>query len=102
MREDFKDVYKLFVETWGKDTQADMCIEEMSELTKELCKNRRIEKGFIVDAEKKKQENLEHVREEIADVLNMVEQMEYIFGVDEIEKIRKQKMKRTKAFIIKE
>ena len=79
-----------------------MCIEEMSVLTKELCKNRRIEKGFIVDAEKKKQENLEHVREEIADVLNMVEQMEYIFGVDEIEKIREQKMKRTKAFIIKE
>ena len=102
MREDFKDGYKLFVETWGKDTQADMCIVEMSELTKELCKNRRIEKGFIVDAEKKKQENLEHVREEIADVLNMVEQMEYIFGVDEIEKIREQKMKRTKAFIIKE
>lgn len=101
MREEFRNDYKLFVETWGKTAQVDMCIEEMSELTKELCKNKRIEKGFISD-ENKKKENLEHIREEIADVLNMAEQIEYIFGEEEIEEIRKQKIGRTRKLIEKD
>ena len=30
--------YKQFLDAWGYQAQSIMCIEEMSELTKELCK----------------------------------------------------------------
>ena len=46
---------------------------------------------------KKKKGNFEddkNIKEEIADVLNMVEQLENMFGEEEIEKIRKAKFKR--------
>lgn len=55
------------VKTYGKDSQMKMAIEEMSELTKELCKNFR---GAG---------NTDAITEEIADVEIMLEQMIYIF-----------------------
>lgn len=48
---------------FGYHHQATKCIEEMSELTKELCK------------EKDGHGNLDHIAEEIADVLITVDQM---------------------------
>lgn len=54
---------------YGIESQSLICIEEMSELTKEICKYRRGE------------DNLEKLVDEIADVKIMVEQMEYLFGV---------------------
>lgn len=55
------------VKTFGKESQMKMAIEEMSELTKELCKNFR---GAG---------NTDAIAEEIADVEIMLEQMIYIF-----------------------
>ena len=88
MREDFIKDYQLFIDTWGIDAQILMAVEEMSELTKELCKYKRC---TITN----KEEVVEHMKEEIADVLNMTEQLEYYFGAEEIENIRKQKIERT-------
>ena len=90
MREDFVDDYKWFLETLGEKSQRITCVEEMAELTKALCKFERVQ---TIEA---RDEVLSSIKEEIADVLNMVEQLEYIYGCDEIEKIRKMKILRTK------
>lgn len=89
MRKDFIKHYKNFIDTWGIDSQLFMCIEEMSELTKELCKYKRNSNGEV------SKEVIENIKEEIADVLNTAEQLEYFFGEEEIEKIRQQKIDRT-------
>ena len=70
MKQEYKNHYKDFLDSWGYDAQAMMAIEEMSELTKELCKRHR----------KRADYKEEDMIEEIADVLNMVEQLEYFFG----------------------
>lgn len=89
MEQDYTQFYKRFLDEWGYDAQSNVCIEEMSELTKALCKYARFGK------ENAPQEVKENVVEEIADVLNMVEQMQYYFGKEEVTKIRQQKMART-------
>ena len=40
-------------------------------------------------------EQIEHICEEIADVQNMVDQMQLIFGSEKVEKYRKEKIERT-------
>ena len=71
-----------------------MCIEEMSELTKELCKFSR-----CVGDKEKTEVVINNIREEIADVLNMVEQIQVYFGEKEIEDIREFKINRTMSKI---
>ena len=88
MKNEFLPIYKDYIEKHGIESKMRMCIEEMSELTKELCKVQRYwgtEKQFEIENK---------IREEIADVLNMAEQLEYFFGEEEIEKIRQEKINR--------
>lgn len=56
-------VYRMALDIFGADAQTLMCMEEMSELQKELCKHAR---GA---------DNAEHIAEEIADVRIMLDQM---------------------------
>lgn len=90
MKKEFKKAYKAFLEKWGVEMQSAMAIEEMSELTKALCKLKRCKElgGNSAAA-------LENLKEEIADVINMAEQLAYVYGEEEIEKIRKEKIERT-------
>lgn len=96
MKNNFKEAYKTFLEKWGYDAQSLMAIEEMSELTKALCKYKRFGK------ENASQEIKDNILEEIADVLNTVEQLALYFGEEEVEKIRKQKIDKTLNKIEKE
>lgn len=89
MKNNFKEAYRKFLEKWGYDAQSLMAIEEMSELTKALCKYKRFGK------ENASQEIKENIFEELADVLNTVEQLAFYFGEEEVEKIRKQKIEKT-------
>lgn len=57
------------VETYGKDMQLNVAIEELSELIKELCKNKR------------GRDNRDNIIEEIADCYIMLEQLEVIFDI---------------------
>ena len=82
------EFYQECIDVWGEDAQIKMCIEEMSELTKELCKNWR-------KSTKDTPEQIEHICEEIADVQNMIDQMQLIFGIEKVEKYRKDKIERT-------
>ena len=83
-----EDKFKLFMDVWGEKAQIMMCVEEMSELTKALCKYKRFNK------EQSSPEIKQNILEEIADVLNTAEQMKYYFGEEEVEKIRREKIER--------
>lgn len=68
---------------YGVDKQKNQAIEEMSELTKEICKANR---GLM---------NLEHFSEEIADVEIMIEQLKIMYSVgNRVEEARKAKIER--------
>jgi uncharacterized glyoxalase superfamily protein PhnB len=88
-----QQLFKFFLDTFGMENEMIMTIEEMSELTKELCKYRR--KDFHKGKELPGRAEIEgHIREEIADVYNCIDQLREIFGAEEIDKIRDAKLKR--------
>ena len=60
MREDYTEYYKKFIEVWGYESQIVVAIEEMSELTKELCKYKRNEL-----LNKDNLETIKNIKEEI-------------------------------------
>lgn len=65
------DKYAIYIralEAYGAQAQTLMCMEEMSELQKELCKHAR---GA---------DNVHQIAEEIADVRIMLDQMELLHG----------------------
>lgn len=66
-----KPVYEEALRKWGSDAQTMMAVEEMSELTKELCKLRR--GGRDLDA----------LADEVADVTIMMEQLRLIYGIND-------------------
>lgn len=71
---------QLAIETFGEDSQIDMAIEEMSELTKALLKYRRaIKNGKTETIELRKIVAKHDVSEEMADVSIMLEQLYLIF-----------------------
>lgn len=80
-----KAVCESAVHTWGKEHQKLIAIEEMSELTKALCKDTRYPNTPAV---------LDNVAEEIADVRIMLDQLEHIFACSE--QVRKYKHKKIK------
>ena len=58
---------KRVIEHYGKDAQLTVCIEELSELAKELCKDKR------------GQGNPDHIAEEMADVRIILAQLDEIY-----------------------
>ena len=66
-----KQIYELACQEYGIDAQVVIAIEEMSELTKELCKNMR------------GSNNSSNLAEEIADVTIMMEQLRLIYDIND-------------------
>lgn len=67
------ELIKDLIATYGKHHQCDVAIEECSELIKEVCKMMR-GRGDI-----------DNLAEEMADVLNCIDQLQIMFGItDEI------------------
>ncbi len=66
-----KTIYELAIELWGEHAQKLMAVEEMSELTKALCKDFR------------GKTDLANIVEEIADVTIMLEQLQILFNCNE-------------------
>ena len=64
------DLYQLALDKFGKEKQLTVAVEELSELTKEICKVLR------------NLGNTDDLSEEIADVEIMCEQLRYIFSID--------------------
>lgn len=63
------EILQKAIDTWGPTLQEDVCIEEMSELTKAIIKHRRASKT-----------GRENILEEIADVQIMLDQMRMLYG----------------------
>lgn len=67
-----RHVYSRALEKWGKEAQLIMVIEEMSELTKEICKTFRGKTDAVA------------IADETADVKIMLEQACEIFGINDL------------------
>lgn len=83
-----REVYDYAVKKYGAENQLYVAIEEMSELTKEICKSLRFSKPKF----KRK------VTEEMADCLIMFDQIKMIYNIsdDDLEMWRLDKMVRLK------
>ena len=83
------NIFTALVEKYG-DKQINICIEEMSELTKELCKNLR---GHY---------NLDKIYEEMADVYIMLMQMQLLLQIDNevLDDMIDKKIQRTKERLL--
>ena len=82
MNQEFKDFCQLALDKWGEDAQIRMCIEEMSELTKEILKNIN-----------RKKDNINELIEETADVEIMLEQLKCCYNIKEqVETYKAQKL----------
>ena len=68
------ELLKKAINTYGVQAQKDMMIEEMSELTKAILKERRADTFTIEKLAK------DNIREEIVDVQIMLNQMKIIYG----------------------
>ena len=85
------EVLKDALYHFGYNHQATKCIEEMSELTKELCK------------EKDGQGNLEHIAEEIADTYITLDQMVIYHDIyQKVKDYREKKLDRLRYLIFTE
>ena len=77
------ELLKRAINTYGVQAQKDMMIEEMSELTKALLKERRADNITIEKLAK------DNIREEIVDVQIMLNQMKIIYGYSKEREDRK-------------
>lgn len=77
-----KTTYAEAIGRYGRRAQQAMAIEEMSELIKAICKLWRYQD----------QESVEAIREEMADVEIMLDQMKMMFG--DVSKIKEKKIHR--------
>lgn len=97
IKAEYKEFYEKLLEKWGEEAAYRMCIEEMAELTIELCHLMRLEKSErTLEGREKIEKVRRNIVEETADVLNLIEQIQLIFGEEEVDKIRAEKMARTK------
>lgn len=86
-------VEKDTIDLFGSDKLIQLCIEEMSELTKALSKyNRSVGNGLPTPVTT--EEAIDMVTEEIADCAIMLEEMTMIFGEDKVEKVMTEKVNR--------
>ena len=101
LTEEQREVCKLAIEIYGVNNQVDMCLEEMSELTKALLKYRRFSDAPNISKERK-DGLLANIIEEIADVIVMCEQMAMVHGEDYVEAMLQHKVERLAGRLHKE
>lgn len=96
MTEKEEEILHKAIAVYGKMPQIDMIIEEMSELTKALCKYKRAyyKLGKYANEPTMPVDIYDNVCEEIADVKIMIRQMEMIFGESNVEAEMREKIER--------
>ena len=94
---EYCDVICDAIDTYGREAQTDMCIEECSELIKALLKFRRLPLEERLAA--KGMKVLENIQEEIADVQIMLWQIDLMYGYGYVEDQIDKKLNRLKERI---
>lgn len=101
-RKFYEETFDMFKNAWGDESEIRMAIEEMSELTKELCKFMRYSRNDKSEENDKKLDEIrKNIVEETADVLICVGQMKRMFGSEEVEKIADFKIQRGRKIVEK-
>ncbi len=80
-------IYNKAINVWGSKSQTDMAIEECAEFIQAVNKLRRAKSDEV-------NEKITALCGEIADVTIMMEQMSVLFGIDQVEAIKKVKLER--------
>lgn len=80
---------KTIADYYGLRSQMRQLIEEMAELTQVICKAERYDLDTVRD----------HLVEEIADVEIVLEQVDYLLGDSEVQRIKAEKIARQKRRI---
>ena len=84
-----KEICQKTVDSWGRDSQLLMLLEEMSELQKEVLKNMN-----------RHQDNLKELAEETADVLILLERLIHIYDMaDAVDSAARFKVNRLKGYL---
>lgn len=94
MEEKETNIYQQTIDKWGETAQLDQMIEEMAELTLAISKYKRQFNDSLLDYQKVGV--MENLYIEIADVKMMIEQMEYMFGQENIDKAYQKQMEKLK------
>ena len=95
----YTETYKKFLEAFGEESELRMCIEEMSELTKELCKYIRYKNEKNANFSEKIEKTKQNIIEECADVLICATQIKHIFGDSQVEKMMDYKIERGRKIV---
>lgn len=90
-----EEIYFKAIVEWGAKFQMDMAVEECSELIKALMKYRR------PDLQEDREELVDNVIEEIADVEIICEVLGLLFDREKIDKVKRFKIDRLKKRIDK-
>ena len=101
LNDEQRSTLELAIEIYGVNNQVDMCLEEMSELTKALLKYRRFSDALNISKERK-DGLLANIIEEIADVIVMCEQMAMVHGEDYVKAMLNHKIERLAERLHKE
>lgn len=80
---------KYIADHYGLNNQTMIAVEEMAELTKCISKCKR-----YPAIDKRAEPYIESIREEVADVLIMMEQLRYLLGQEEVDRIVHDKLER--------
>lgn len=96
VHDEYSGMLDTILSHYGKNHQIVKCIEELGELQCALARYINDDLRFTTD------ELMDNVREEIADVCFMLDQMTYAFGYDEVKSIQADKIMRTMDKIILE
>lgn len=94
MEEKETNIYQQTIDKWGETAQLDQMIEEMAELTLAISKYKRQFNDSLLDYQKVGV--MENLYVEIADVKMMIEQMEYMFGQENVDKAYQKQMEKLK------
>ena len=88
------NVYKDAITKWGENAQFDQLVEEMAELTLAISKYKRQFNDSLLEEQKKNV--MENLYVEIADVKLMIEEMEFMFGKENVDKAYQKQLKKFK------
>ncbi len=98
----YYETFEKFTSAWGEESEYRMCIEEMSELTKELCKFMRYSRNDKSEENDKKLEEIrKNIIEETADVLICASQIKRLFGEKDVEDVMDYKIQRGRKIVDK-
>ena len=92
------ELFDKYIESYGETGEVIICIEEMSELTKELAKYIRYknyQKKYESKVNKQKLDEIKtNIIEECADVLICANQIRHIFGEKQVDEMIEKKLQK--------